>query len=296
MYLKLTRKVGLHRMRMSRKLFFVTGVYPIVDHYLDPYFDPKKLEESGKKRDLPGIDWNVDEQLKILRAFHYNQELACLPIDPTNRLEYYYHNGWFESGDAEYLYSFIRHVKPARLIEIGSGYSTLMTLEAVKKNQAERPGYECHITCIEPYQNPWLERLGIEVRRKRVEEVGGELFKTLKRNDILFVDSSHVIKPNGDVLYEILNILPGMAPGSFIHFHDIFSPQDYPRRIHADELRFFNEQYLLEAFLSFNAQFRILGALNFLKLRFPEEIVLRFPILGEEMSRQTPGSFWITRN
>ena len=87
--------------------------------------------------------------------------------------------------------------------------------------------YVCEHVCIEPYGAPWSESLGITVIRKRIERIDPELFKRLGRNDILFIDSSHVIKPQGDVVFLYPTALPLLAPGVFVHAHDICTPRDY---------------------------------------------------------------------
>src|SRR5690606_29222842 len=98
---------------------------------------------------------------------------------------------------------------------------------------------------------------GVEVLRKKVEDIPLEYFRQLQPNDVLFIDSSHVIRPQGDVLYEFLELLPDLPSGVFVHIHDIFTPFDYPEDWVKDHVRLWNEQYLLEAFLSFNRDFRI---------------------------------------
>src|SRR5262249_33961193 len=151
-------------------------------------------------------------------------------------------NPSFEGGDAEYFYSIIRSKKPARIIEVGSGYSTLLASQAIRANQQEIPGYTCQHVCIEPYESPWLESAGVTVIRRRVEELEQPIWRELGCNDLLFIDSSHVIRPQGDVLFEYLEVLPSLAPGVIVHIHDIFTPRDYPDRWLVDEVRFWNEQ------------------------------------------------------
>ena len=147
----------------------------------------------------------------------------------------------------------------------------------------------------EAFEQPWLEELGIRIIRRRVEECEIDLFTSLDRNDILFIDSSHVIRPQGDVLFEYLEVLPLLKPGVFVHIHDIFTPRDYPHDWVVDRIRLWNEQYLLEAFLSFNTQFRVVGALNFLKYHHPDALGEQFPMIRAAIEQREPGSFWIVR-
>lgn len=127
-----------------------------------------------------------------------------------------------------------------------------MAIEALKKNRDEDPSYNCEHVCIEPYEMPWLETVDVSVVRKKVEEVELEFFSQLQKNDILFIDSSHVIRPQGDVVFEYLELLPSLNIGVVVHIHDIFSPKNYLAEWLQDDVRFWNEQYLLEAFLSHN--------------------------------------------
>ena len=120
-------------------------------------------------------------------------------------------------------------------------------------------------------------------------------FSSHEANDILFIDSSHMIRPQGDVLFEFLEILPVLKPGVLVHIHDIFSPRDYPKEWVVDKHCMWNEQYLLEAFLSFNSQFRILGAVNFLKHNHGKALESKCPN-SAKLPDDEPGSFWIIRN
>jgi len=238
---------------------------------------------------------NIDEQLALLQQFHFNDELKNISIDFKNELSFHYNNGAFQSGDAEFLYNIIRLKKPSKIIEIGSGMSTLMAINAVNKNTEEDNNYSCEHICIEPFEMPWLEKTNVKVVRKLVEEVDLSLFETLDKNDILFIDSSHMIRPQGDVLTEFLSIVPLMKSGVLIHVHDIFTPKDYLDEWVLTEHRLWNEQYLLEAFLSFNSSFKIIGALNYLQHHYAKEIHAVSPILAIQKNRE-PGSFWLVRN
>ena len=284
-------------MPLTQKIFSLVKVFPIRDHYYQPLVFPKlHLKHSLREdRKLPGINMNINEQLDLLKQFNFNDELSAISIDFENELSFYYNNGAFQSGDAEFLYNIIRLKKPKRIIEIGSGMSTLMAINAVNKNKKEDNNYVCEHICIEPFEMPWLEKTNVKVVRKLVEEVDLTLFETLEKNDILFIDSSHMIRPQGDVLTEFLSIIPVMKSGVLIHIHDIFTPKDYLDEWILTEHRLWNEQYLLEAFLSFNSDFRIIGALNYLQHNYRKEIHAVSPILATKKQRE-PGSFWLVRN
>lgn len=289
--LKLVRRAGLHRLPLSRRLLLKVGVLPIRRHYYEPQFDHDETAVTAERR-LPGIDWNESRQLQFVDALCHADEAAELGKAPGGDLEFRFDNGNFESGDAEVWYQVVRATKPRRIFEIGSGNSTLLAVQALRRNRAEDPAYRCDHVCIEPYEMPWLERTGVRVIRQRVETLDAGLFATLGAGDILFIDSSHVIRPSGDVLFEYLEVLPTLASGVLVHVHDIFSPRNYPRAWLVDEIRLWNEQYLLEAFLCGNRDWSVVAALNFLHHRHYDKLKRVAPHLtpGRE-----PGSFYIRR-
>ena len=182
---------------------------------------------------------------------------------------------------------------PRNIIEVGSGNSTLVAQMAIRANRKADEGYRCNHTCIEPYEAPWLEKVGVKVIRSKVEDTDIALFSCLGQNDLLFIDSSHMIRPQGDVLFEYLELLPSLSPGVIVHIHDIFSPRDYLKEWIVDDMRLWNEQYLVEAFLTNNSQWKIIGSLNLLKHEHFEEMVNVCPYLTRE---REPGSLYIQRN
>ncbi|OGU29020.1 MAG: hypothetical protein A2057_09600 [Ignavibacteria bacterium GWA2_35_9] len=292
---KYFRKHSLKNFPFTKRILLKVGVFPILDHYYEPLFNHKHLRYSLRlNRSLPGIDFNDNEQLEILEKFNYNNELLEFPIEKKHdAIEYCYNTGAFLSGDAEYLYNMIRLFKPKRIIEIGSGSSTLMAKNSIEKNKNENSDYICEQICIEPYEQPWLEQMRVQVIRKNVETIELNFFSSLEKNDILFIDSSHIIRPQGDVLFEYLEILPSLNEGVIVHIHDIFTPKDYLDEWFSEN--FWNEQYLLEAFLSFNKSFRIIGATNYLSHKFNKQFSEKCPIYKMQTGRE-PGSFWIIKN
>ncbi|MCI5190671.1 MAG: class I SAM-dependent methyltransferase [Candidatus Electrothrix sp. AS4_5] len=237
--LKSIRKAGVYRLPLCRNALMKVGVFPIRNHYYEPQFDHRTPSpDFSEDRNLQGIDWNIQGQLNMLESFTFSKELLDLPKAKQGTLEFYLNNGAFGSGDAEYWYQLIRTIKPKRIFEIGSGNSTLMAIKAIKKNHKEYPSYECEHVCIEPYEMPWLEEAGLSVIRKKVEEVKLSFFSELQTNDILFIDSSHIIRPQGDVLFEYLELLPSLNKGVIVHVHDIFSPKNYLKEWLTDEVKF----------------------------------------------------------
>lgn len=291
--LKNIRRAGVHRLPHCKNALINVGVFPIRNHYYEPQFDNRNPDpDFFEDRNLQGINWNVSGQLEMLKKLSFSEELVNIPQEKPNVLKFYLNNGAFESGDAEYWYQIIRTVKPKRIFEVGSGNSTLMAINAINKNQDEDPSCKCEHICIEPYEMPWLEEAGVSVVRKKVEEVELSFFSQLQENDILFIDSSHIIRPQGDVLFEYLELLPSLNTGVIVHVHDIFSPKNYLKQWLQDEIRFWNEQYLLEAFLSHNSSWKIVAALNYLHHNHYEKLKLVAPYLRPE---REPGSFYIQK-
>jgi Methyltransferase domain len=291
--LKAVRRIGLLRLRSCAWLLMRIGVLPIRRHYYEPFVDPADLRRPlDEERLLPGIDWNIPAQLALLDGLRCEQELTYLAAPRSGPLDFRLSNGSFESGDAEFLYQLIRARKPRRLFEIGSGNSTLIARDALNKNRQEAAGYSCKHLCIEPFEAPWLESTGVTTLRKRVEDVDRALFDELQENDLLFIDSSHVIRPQGDVLTEYLQILPVLRPGVIVHVHDIFSPRDYPSEWVKQRMLLWNEQYLLEGFLTGNDSWKIIAALNLLRHRHFDALRRVCPYLTPE---REPGSFYMQR-
>lgn len=300
-YLKFTRKRQFSGMPITKRILFGVGVFPILDHYYEPLFDHKKHIRKPLKdnRNLPGIDFNSAAQLELIKQFHFNEELLKIPLEKSGtNTGFCYLEGPFPPADAEYLYNMIRLFKPKRVIEIGSGHSTLMAANAIKQNKIQDPNYNCQHICIEPYENKWLDDIGVQVIRNRVEDCDLALFKTLEENDILFIDSTHIIRPQGDVLFEYLEILPSLRSGVIIHVHDIFTPMDYPEEWVFFGRRLWNEQYLLEAFLSCNNSFKILGSTSFLLKEHYADFSRSHPVsklLTEKKQQVGAGSFWMKK-
>lgn len=292
-WMLLLRSAGVQRLPVSRAVFAAVGVFPIRDHYYEPVFHPRHLRVPlDQPRRLPGIDLDVAGQQELLARFHWQDELRAFPQHTRDPRQFAWRNRSFGAGDGEILYSMIRHFRPRRIVEIGSGNSTLIARAAVLRNGTEDPIRTCEHVCIEPYEMPWLEQTGVRVLRERVEDSALERFLALEANDILFIDSSHMVRPQGDVLKEFLEILPVLAPGVLVHVHDIYTPRDYPAKRLRDEVRFWNEQYLLEALLSGSSRLRVLAALNFLHRDHPETLRACCPVLAAHPDAD-PASFWM---
>ena len=301
LFIKAIRTIGFWRLPILRKAFQNVGVLPVADHYYEPLINPSRLRNPlSADRSLPGLDFNKDEQLALLNSLQFSDELTSFQNSGNTEIpQYRFNNIYFSGGDALYYYNIIRHFRPENIIEIGSGFSTLLALAAASQNEKEGVT-PCKIQCIEPFENDWLEKTSAKIIRKRIEETDIHLFDTLKANDILFIDSSHVIRSQGDVLFEYFEILPQLASGVLVHIHDIFTPKDYPEDWLINDVRLWNEQYLVEAFLMMNTRFRIIGALNYQWHHHNDLFINQFPLLKNgytfENRHHEPSSLWLIKN
>ncbi|HTY19382.1 MAG TPA: class I SAM-dependent methyltransferase [Myxococcota bacterium] len=274
------------------------GFSLLPNHYYSPVPDVHGLGDAlGRRTSLPGVDLRTEAQLELLRKVCplYAGEYAAFPDGPTGVPgQFHFANGAFERVDAEMLHLMVRHHRPARMIEVGSGYSTLVSAAACERNA--RDGHPCRFVAIEPQPNDLFLRpiAGLqELLRATLQEVGTAPFEELGEGDILFIDSSHVLKTGSDVQLLYLEVLPRLRPGVVVHVHDVFLPGEYPADWIRNEHVFWNEQYLLQAFLAFNSAFEVLLAASFLHLEHPDVLVEVFP--GYSPRKHRPGSFWMQR-
>jgi hypothetical protein len=287
------RRTGVEFLPRCRAMFRRIGVFPIVDHYYEPLFREDGLRRPlSEPRSLPGIEWNIEEQLALLGEFRYSEELLSPAAGNFPWPDDDCRNTAFALPDAVYLYNLLRMKKPRRIVEVGCGNSTCVAFKAAWQNRRDDPAYACEHVCIEPYEVPWLEQAGGTVLRQRVEDVAIERFLALGENDLLFIDSSHVIRPQGDVLFLYLQVLPALRKGVMVHVHDVFTPRDYPEEWVCKAVRFWNEQYLLEALLTATRDWRILGAVNYLYHDQRAALAAKCPGLASD---EEPGSFYIRK-
>lgn len=258
------RHKGVSRMVVSRAIFRRTGVFPVTNHYYDPLPDVTSLKYLDEPKFNSSITIDYEKIFSMVENLKYKKETSNINYDIILNDGGKFKFPFFLPQEAELYYLFIRNFKPTRIIEIGAGFSTKIALLALQANQNENPNDYSELICIEPFENEWLEKTSANIIRKKVEDCELRLFTELNANDILFIDSSHQIKPEGDVLFIYLQILPQLRSGVIIHIHDIFYPRDYPPRLIIDAHSFWNEQYLLEAFLSYNNEFEVIFPQNHL--------------------------------
>jgi hypothetical protein len=273
------------------------GVHVLPSDGYEPIPDTRVLPLSLWNRitDLPGVDMREEQQKQLLAdiAANFKHEYTAIAQGAsTQDFRYYLGNGAFEAVDAEMLFALIRLLKPRRMYEIGSGFSTVLATDALRRNRVEK--HSCRFVVIDPYACPQLEAAlpsDVELWRVPVQEVSLDEFESLCENDILFIDSTHVCKIGSDVQFLFLEVLPRVRPGVVVHVHDIFIPLEYPKEWVIDCRRFWNEQYLLQTFLSFNATFEVLWAGHWMHIKHPDLLMEAFP----SYKAAGPGSFWFRR-
>ena len=273
------------------------GFTVLPNHYYSPVPDLNVLtqDQLSARYPLHGVAIDEGEHRALLSAFKMVQaETTAFRTRNTPTTDgRWYSGGAFGLLDAQVAYAMVRTQKPKRIIEIGTGFSTLAMAEACERNAAE--GHPVEFTTIDPYPsfavalNPKGLTRNLTVP---VESLPIESFEALEAGDILFIDSTHVIRPGGDVEYEYFHILPRLKPGVWIHVHDIFFPLPYPPEWARDRHIFWNEQQLLMAFLTYNHSFRARMALSAASDRWIDAVKDSFPGTGD---RPGPGSFWMQR-
>jgi len=277
------------------------GIHVTRCHFYEPIPDIRELNENiwQKSSQLVGIRFDLKEQLNLLSQFKtlFKKEYDKFPAHETDvPHQYFTHNRAIEAVDGEILYCMIRYFKPRRIVEVGSGYSTYLTAQAILHNTNYDDHDPCELTAIEPYPNKILKKGFNGLTRllsKPVQEVTLHEFTKLRENDMLLIDSSHVLKIGSDVQHEYLEILPRLNKGVIISIHDIFLPWEYRKDWVLRHHRFWNEQYLLQAFLMFNDSFEILWMGSYMHLEQTEELQAAFDSYNPQ--KDWPGFFWIRK-
>ncbi len=279
--------VELHRHSLDRRLV----VMP--EHFYTPVFSPYTTKEAVWEGTFEaGATYDPGAQLALLERIHrFRDELAGFDVTPpvpdeAKLCRFYWRNTEFSHGDASVYYSLLRHLRPNRVIEVGGGFSTLLASHAAERNGNTR------VLCIEPYPRSFLER-GlplVTLDRRLAQDVEMEVFDELCDGDILFIDSSHVVKTGSDVVHLFLRVLPLLKAGVWVHIHDVFLPFEFPRHWIEQRL-YWNEQYLLAALISNSAKWEIRIS-NYYLQRTQSTEIYRFAI-PEVGVAAGGGSFWL---
>lgn len=256
------RRLRQERDTLRQHLSAISAVPP--GHFYSPIPDFSEIRKKESSlfgqcpTGIPAIDLNEKEQQELLRQLlPYYQEMPFKESSEPG-LHYWLRNGSFEFADGILLYMMLRHLRPARFIEVGCGHSSCLLIDT------NRMFFDNAIECtfVDPYPEALLSLIpgdvadGLDIIRKPVQDLPLSRFQELRAGDVLFVDSSHVSKIGSDVNHLVFHVLPALAPGVFVHFHDVIYPFEYyPETVFAG--RTWNEAYLIRAFLQYNSTFRI---------------------------------------
>jgi len=298
LYVKRVATTGRH----SNK-FLKAGYLPVPVHYYSPIPDVKSLEKRGVwdiRSEMPGIDFNVNEQLALLKYLgdSYGDECKWPLIAPNDKAQFYLNNNSFSYGCAATLYCMIRHKKPKRVLETGSGFSSLIIHQALKVNKKE--GHRGAHFVVDPFPCEQIQS-GIITPNKLytigAEETDLAVFTQLEDGDILFIDSSHQAKIGSDVNFLFLEVLPRLKKGVIIHVHDINFPYDYPKSYALNESfrQFWTEQYLLQALLIYSSAFKILLSMDYLMREKKKDFSKAFSYYNPKINTSISGSFWMEK-
>ncbi len=274
----------------------VTWVPP--GHFYSPIPALKDIQRrdatlfGSPSRTLPAIDLNEEGQLSLLREIARFYSELPFPVTHTPPLRYFFENPNYLYSDAICLFGMLRRLKPSRVVEVGSGYSTAAILDTNDLFLEKH----VRLTCVEP--DPSLLRSlllpgdedCVEILTRPVQDVPLERFAELQPGDILFVDSTHVVRTGGDVNDLLFRILPALASGVYVHFHDIFYPFEYPKQWIL-EGRAWNEGYALRAFLQYNTAFEIALFNTFLETFHESFFTQKMPLC----LRNRGGSLWLRK-
>jgi predicted O-methyltransferase YrrM len=267
-------------------------------HFYSPLPDIKFVDRHKAKlfdrqiESIPGIQTQAEDQLTLIDKFSAYYDDLPFKDEKSSGLRYYFRNAYFSYADAIVLYSMLRHHRPRRIIEVGSGFSSAVILDT---NDLFFSG-SIALTFIDPFPERLLSLLRDEDRRRHevikevVQDVPLQRFAALQEGDILFIDSSHVAKVGSDVVHLLTHILPRLNVGVLVHFHDVFWPFEYPEEW-IREGRAWNEDYILKAFLQFNEKFRIAFFNSYLSVHHRDVLERHLPLF----LRNTGGALWIEK-
>lgn len=271
-------------------------------HFYSPIVDTEALAEERARiwpadPQVAGIEFDDASHRHVLQdvlprqlpAYDYPETLP----DSDTLSSFYTRNSQFSWLDARALFALLREWRPRRIVEVGSGYSSLLMADVNRRFL----GGDCEISCIEPYPRPFLQAGVPGIARllvQRVQDVPLREFSRLEAGDVLFIDSSHVAKTGSDVNHLYFEVLPRLAAGVRIHVHDIFLPHDYPQDWAVTDNRSWNEQYLLRALLMYSKAFRVVFGCSYAFHRFPEEV--RAALALPSAAAFGGGSFWMEKS
>jgi Methyltransferase domain len=268
---------------LVRRVAHRAGMAAVKADYYSPLVDPEALspEVWNRPEPMPGLELNLDAQLAMIE-----QRLVPLIAEFAPAEGFRLDNPWYGPMDAHLLFAIVRDLAPPRVLELGSGYSTLVIQGALSPSARH--------DVVDPVPSPLLRPLSgaLTVRAESAATVSDDLFDTLSERDILFVDTSHTVRPGGEVVRIVLEVLPRLKRGVVVHVHDFFRPFAYPRVLYELFNVHWQEQYLLQALLAYNPRFEVLFANHALWRLRRERVKSLFPDLREGME---PSGLWLRR-
>jgi Methyltransferase domain len=260
-----------------------------------PHLDELQPGTFDRVSDLPGVRWNLDSQIRFVKEQLAQPMAEFRPpaTEPEGSQAYAAHNPSYSLLDATVAYGMVRWLRPRLIVELGSGHSTLVTAQAGMRNQSE--GNPFRLEVFDPFPSAMTEGLpGLHaLHRTPAQEVPVTVFEELGDGDVLFVDTTHTVKIGSEVNVVVLEVLPRLRPGVVVHFHDIFLPFEYPRRWMEDFALYWNEQYLIQAFLAHNESWEVLVAAQALSRMRRQELT---DLVGPAVAGYDAASFWMRRN
>lgn len=285
--MSISTKFKLALNRLLQPLNFRIETLTAVEH------EKKRLGAYYKKGMFDQPIFPVSELIKnanyfpILEALpEYTERFSSFHKTTDNDVGYSFDNSYFASPDTEILYALVRLYKPKRFVEVGCGNSTRIVRQAIKDGNLDTL-----LISIDP--NPRIDIVGFsdQIFRYPVEDVDyGETIGCLEKNDVLFIDSSHIVKTGSDVVFLFLNVLPALPRGVLIHLHDIFLPYEYPVDWVMHYGYGFNEQYLLQTLLSCGEDYSVIWPGYYLQKSLPD-FAHHFAHIGGGRAQ----SFWIVK-
>ncbi len=257
-----------------------------------PQRDEMDWEQLRQRRPLPGIDLQMGSAVDLLNTIScFAPELDSFSVQKTTASPFWLSNGWFEDFDVATLHCLLRHLKPKRYVELGCGFSSFVSSHALQRNAVE--GFPCDALYADPFPRRDIsEALPIgHQMRVRSQDLSLEYLTGLEEGDVLFVDTSHVLKVQSDVVHQLTHIFPLLKPGVWIHIHDIFTPYDYLEEWIKRPLSLTsNEQYAVECLLSGGNRYRVELPLYMLWREQPETLLSLL-----RRGKSEPHSFWIRK-
>ncbi len=290
------RRHALTEYGILRRIARGAGYHLVRANYYSPIPDLDEIPPRvwSDPDEMSGVAWDLDGQLSFLEheLGPWLSELGGPGSAPRTREGYFPQNEFFNVLDAEVLHAVLRRLRPSRVLELGSGFSTLVIAGATDRNAQE--GAPVRHEVYDPFPSPVLAgvRDRFELHGVGAAEIPLTRFAELRAGDVLFIDTTHTVKPAGDVVHVLLGALPLLAPGVVVHIHDFFRPFEYPRVLLTRFGSYWQEHYLVQAFLAFNPEYQVLCANHALSRLRRDRVQALVP--GLDLGT-VPSSLWLRR-